>query len=160
MYACPRTPLNIRASEKENEVGATAFFPRMQPFRTHLMITAWEQTVLLAQHGTGSRCTILALVGESCQGKTCKALSIFGRTQTVRVACAGYPKGVLPGVHSEGRHVAILFDDVRVDQLYQNRDFFRSGRPRCLSLKMSLTTGITSCRTTRWLIWYVPVTFQ
>ena len=116
------------AAQEENEVAKEAFFSRMQPFRTHPIITAWEQQVLEAQHGTRSRCTILALVGESSQGKTCKALSIFGRTQTLWVACGGYPKGVLPGVALEGRHAAILFDDIRVDQIIQNRQIFTSDR--------------------------------
>ena len=116
-------------AESEDEVGEVAICLRLQPFRTDPIITAWQQLVLEVQHGSRSRCTILALVGEAYVGKSCKGMSIFGRSKTVRVQCSGYPTGVLPSVDPKGRHAAVLWEDIRVDQLVQNREVFVSGRP-------------------------------
>ena len=41
----------------------------------------------------------------------------------------GYPTGVLPAVDLDGRHAAVLWKDIRVDQLLHNREVFVSGRP-------------------------------
>ena len=74
-------PRNVMAESEENEVVEVAFCLRLQPFRTHPIITAWQQLVLEVQHGSRSRCTILALVGEAYVGKSCKGMSIFGRSR-------------------------------------------------------------------------------
>jgi len=70
------------------------------------------------------------------EGKTSKAVSIFGIAKTLKVSCQGCPHGVLPGLSSfkRGRHAAILFDECRHDQILLNREFFQSGvYPQSLS---------------------------
>ncbi len=82
------------------------------------------------------RFTILALVGDSQQGKSSKGMSIFGASKTLKVSCQSCPKGVPPGLSKFDRklHVAILFDECRVDQILANREFFQSSMyPQTLS---------------------------
>ncbi len=114
-------------AESEDEVGEEATCLRLQPFRLHPITTAWLKLVLEVQHG--SRTPILALVGGALVGKSCKGMSIFGRSKTVVVHCSGYPTGVLPRVDLTGRHAAVLWEDIRVDQLLHNREVVVSGRP-------------------------------
>ena len=111
----------------EDEVGAVPSCPRLQPLRDHPITTAWHKLVLEMQHG--SRTPILALVGGAMLGKTCKCISFFGYSKTVRVQCSGLPTGVLPAVDLDGQHAAVLWEDIRVDQLLHNRVVFASGRP-------------------------------
>ena len=114
-------------AEREDEVGEVPSCPRLHPFRDHPMTTAWHKIVLERQPGT--RTPILALVGGGMLGKTFKCMSFFGNSRTVRVHCHNSPKGVLPGVHLDGRHAAVVWEDIRVDQLLHNRVVFASGRP-------------------------------
>ena len=114
-------------AESEDEVGEERSCLRLQPFRDHPITTAWHKLVLERQHG--SRTPILALVGEAMLGKTFKCVSFFGNSNTARVHCAGCPPGMLPAVDLDGRHAAVLWDDIRVDQLLHNRVVFASGRP-------------------------------
>ena len=113
-------------AEREDEVGEVPSCPRLHPFRDHPMTTAWHKIVLERQPGT--RTPILALVGGGMLGKTFKCLSFFGNSRTVRVHCHNSPKGVLPGVHLDGRHAAVVWEDIRVDQLLNNRWVFAEGR--------------------------------
>ena len=99
-----------------------------KPFKGHPLITEWLLQFSPECYGKVARTTVLALIGDSCQGKTTKGLSIFGQSKTLKVSCQGCPKGVLPGLSAfkRGRHTAILFDEVRVDQIMENREFFQS----------------------------------
>ena len=110
----------------EDEVGEVPSCPRLQLFRDHPITRAWHKLVLEMQHG--SRTPILALVGGAMLGKTCKCVSFFGNSKTVRVQCSGFPTGVLPAVDLEGQHAAVLWEDIRVDQLLHNRRVFAEGR--------------------------------
>ena len=114
-------------AQTEDEMGEEAICVRLQPFRPHLITTAWQKLVLEVPRG--SRTPILALVGGALEGKSFKCISIFGRPKTVVVHCAGYPTGVLPRVDLTERHAAVLWEDIRVDQLLHNREVFASGRP-------------------------------
>ena len=69
---------------------------------------------------------MLAFVGGAMQGKTTKALSIFGVDRTMVVQCQRSPKGRLPDLTAfiSGRHLAILFEEIRLDQIMENRAFF------------------------------------
>ena len=69
---------------------------------------------------------MLAFVGGAMQGIRSKALSLFGVDKTLVVSCLFSPKGRLPDLTSfiSGRHLAILFEDIRLDQILENRAFF------------------------------------
>ena len=69
---------------------------------------------------------MLAFVGGAMQGQRSKALSIFGVDKTLVVQCLFSPKGALPDMSAfiSGQHLAILFEDIRLDQILENRAFF------------------------------------
>ena len=144
----PRAPQALAAFEYlrkkeemlnlQDEIERTqeALRSRQKPFKTHPLITEWLPQFLPANHGVRARCTVLAFIGDSMQGKTTKGLSIFGISKTLKVSCQGCPTGVLPGLSAfkRGRHVAILFDECRSDQILLNREFFQSSvYPQSLS---------------------------
>jgi len=99
-----------------------------RPFKQHPSITKWEEQFLPTKYGTVPRKRCLALVGGSQQGKTSRGIAIFGIRKTLKVSCQGCPKGILPGLSGfvRGKHVAILFDEIRCDQVLMNREFFQS----------------------------------
>jgi hypothetical protein len=111
-------------AQTEDEMGEEASCERLQPFRDHPIITAWKKMVAEMQHD--GRKPILAFIGGALLGKACKGLSIFGESKTLTVHCAGHPTGVLPVVDLEGRHAAVLWKDIRVDQVLHNRRMFVS----------------------------------
>ena len=55
-------------------------------------------------------------------------MSLVTIKHTLKVSCQGLPKGVLPGLarfdHSE--HNALVWDEIRPDQVSHNRDLFQS----------------------------------
>ena len=101
---------------------------RQRPFISHPSIEQWMTQYVPEQYGEMQRFAILALVGGSQQGKTSKGMSLFGMARTLKVSCQGCPRGVLPGLgkFSRKRHAAILFDECRVDQILDNREFFQA----------------------------------
>lgn len=136
----PRAPQALQAFEylrkKETMLNLQDEIDRVQeelrslqrPFKTHPLVTEWHEQFLPVHYGRKPRFMTLAFVGGSQQGKTSMGMSIFGVTKTVKVSCQGCPKGVLPGLgtFTRGRHVAILFDECRADQILENREFFQS----------------------------------
>jgi hypothetical protein len=109
---------------------------RQRPFISHPSIEQWVLQFSPENYGKLQRFTTLALVGGSQQGKTSKAMSIFGLEKTVKVSCQSCPPGVLPGLGGfcRRRHAAILFDECRLDQILENREFFQSSvYPQVLS---------------------------
>ena len=144
----PRAPLALAAFEYlrkkqemlnlQDEIDRTqeALRLRQNPFKPHPLINSWLPQFTTENYGVRARSTILALIGPSREGKTSKAISIFGVTKTLKVSCQGCPHGVLPGLSSfkRGKHAAILFDECRHDQILLNREFFQSGvYPQSLS---------------------------
>ena len=144
----PRAPLALSAFEYlrkkqemlnlQDEIDRTqeALRLRQNPFKPHPLINSWLPQFTPENHGVRARCKILAFIGPSREGKTSKAVSIFGIAKTLKVSCQGCPHGVLPGLSSfkRGRHAAILFDECRHDQILLNREFFQSGvYPQSLS---------------------------
>ena len=99
-----------------------------RPFKKHPRVTKWLEQFSPVHYGKSPRSLSLAFVGASMQGKTSMGMAIFGVGQTLKVSCQGCPKGILPGLSGfiRGKHVAILFDEVRVDQVLENREFFQS----------------------------------
>jgi len=107
-----------------------------RPFKQHPTITKWEDQFLPKTYGTVPRSKPLVLVGGSQQGKTSRAMAIFGISKTFKVSCQSCPNGVLPSLSGfvRGKHVAILFDEIRSDQVLLNREFFQSSQfPQTMS---------------------------
>ena len=136
----PRAPMALQAFEylrkKETMLNLQDEIERVQemlrklqlPFKAHPQLSTWQLQFLPVNYGKIPRITTLALVGGTKEGKTTRGIAIFGVTKTLKVSCQGCPKGVLPGLNAftRGRHVAILFDECRVDQILENREFFQS----------------------------------
>lgn len=118
-------PLSVMA-ESEEEVDAAALPYRILLTRTHPIITEWQ--MLVAESRRGCRTPILAFLGPALTGKTWKGMSLFG-SRTVLVSCQGQRNGVLPVVHLERQHMSVLWDEIRIDQLLQNKEVFACGRP-------------------------------
>ncbi len=112
-------------ADSEHDEGQLPRCLMLQPFRDHPTVTNWHRLVLERQPGT--RTPILAFVGPSGNGKTSKAVSFFGNSQTVRVHCQNFPTGVLPAVDLDGRPAAVVWEDMRADQLLNNRWIFAAG---------------------------------
>ena len=144
----PRAPLALAAFEYlrkkqemlnlQDEIERTQELLRLRqnPFKPHPLITSWLPQFTTENYGVRARCTMLALIGPSKEGKTSKAISIFGSSKTLKVSCQGCPQGILPSLSAfkRGKHAAILFDECRHDQILLNREFFQSGvYPQSLS---------------------------
>jgi len=81
----------------------------------------------------------LVMRGDSCTGKTQRAVALFGWQCTLRCNCQGVGED-LPSLRSfdEETHRAILFDEIDVQQVLKNRLLFQSpevpyslGQSRC-----------------------------
>jgi len=144
----PRAPLALAAFEYlrkkqdmlnlQDEIERTQELLRLRqnPFKPHPLINSWLLQFTPENHGVRARCNLLAFLGPSREGKTSKAVSLFGISKTLKVSCQGCPHGVLPGLSSfkRGKHAAILFDECRHDQILLNREFFQAGvYPQSLS---------------------------
>ncbi len=136
----PRAPQSLAAFEylrkKETVQNLQDEIDRVQeqlrslqrPFKQHPTVAKWHEQFSPIHYGTEGRKQALAFVGGSMQGKSSMGMSIFGISQTLKVSCAGCPKGILPGLTAfvRGKHLAILFDEIRIDQILDNREFFQS----------------------------------
>ena len=101
----------------------------MSTYREHPIISDWLDQYKQDNYGVKSRFTSLLLTGPSRIGKSWKALSLFGASATLKVNCQGLPVGVLPSLSGFNRnqHKAILFDEVRPDQVLGNKELFQAG---------------------------------
>jgi len=80
------------------------------------------------QYGVQPRTLCLLLVGDSRQGKSTKAMSLYNVKNTLKVSCQGLPKGVLPSLarFDRSKHKAIVWDEIRPDQVLNHRELFQS----------------------------------
>ena len=92
------------------------------------MITEWRTQFESSRYAVDPWTTCLLLVGDSQQGKSSKAVSLFGLENTLKVSCQGLPPGVLPGLGrlDRDKHKAIVWDEIRPDQVLNNREVFQS----------------------------------
>ena len=69
------------------------------------------------------------MTGESQSAKSWKALSLWGVGRTLKVNCQGLPPNTLPSIAESDRdkHCAILFDEIRPDQVIGNKEVFQAG---------------------------------
>ena len=71
---------------------------KQRPFLEHPLIQEWMKQFSSEPYGHMARFKILALVGGSQQGKTSKAVSLFGIQNTLKLGCQSLPTGVPPSV--------------------------------------------------------------
>ena len=98
------------------------------PFRPHAEVEKFQKQFDMSTYGRVARFRTLVLVGGTQQGKTSKAISLWGSSRTLKVSCGNCADGVLPslaGFH-RAQHDAILFDEARIDQVLKNRELFQS----------------------------------
>ena len=70
----------------------------------------------------------LLFVGDSQSGKSTRGVSLYSMKNTLKVGCQGLPKGVLPSLarFERPKHKAIVWDEIRPDQVLNNRELFQS----------------------------------
>ena len=119
--------------EQETIMGVQIQLRQQQhPFVTHPEVQSWVRSFSAEHFGIRSRWPCLGLVGDSQTGNTCLGMSLWpGRT--LKVSCNGLPNGIMPSLKGFSRqeHSAILFDEVRPDQILGNREVFQSGPHVC-----------------------------
>lgn len=83
----------------------------------------------------------LVLIGDSESGKSKKAASLFGATNTLQVNCQGMAPS-LPSIREFDRtkHLAILWDEIEPAQVLNNKMVFQSGL-EMVSLQQSACNG-------------------
>ena len=101
-----------------------------KPFHDHADIDRFLLQFSPSNYGTMPRFSMLVLVGDTLQGKTSKGMSLFGPQRTLKLACGPCPRGVLPSLGALDRHTvkAILFDEIRIDQVLTFRELFQSNQ--------------------------------
>ena len=97
-------------------------------FRAHSVVTDWLAQFDSSRYGVDHRKRCIIFVGDSQQGKSSKAVSLFGPDQTLKVSCNGLPPGVIPSLArlDRNKHKAIVWDEIRPDQVLNNRELFQS----------------------------------
>ena len=97
---------------------------QQRAFRTHPEVEKFKLQFSPTTYGMLSRFKCLLLVGGTQQGKTSKGMSLWGPSQTLKVSCGNCGIGILPslGTFDRAKHAAILFDEIRVDQVLQSRE--------------------------------------
>ena len=139
--------------DEEMEAIQASVMARQKPFRSHPLLNSWMLQYSEDVTGKVGRFKFLVLVGPSVQGKTSKAMSLFpGRT--LKVCCGSCPPGILPSVADfrRGLHKAIVFDEVRMDQVLRHREFFQAN-----SYKQSLGHSATNMFTYSVFIYQVAL---
>ena len=113
---------------KEIEKVQLALQGTLRNFREHDTIDQWMEQFKVSNYGSKHRFRPLLLVGGTQQGKTSKALSIFGHMASVKVCCQGLPIGVIPSIrdfdHTD--HKCIIWDECRYDQVLGNKEVMMS----------------------------------
>ena len=100
----------------------------MLPFVTTKELDDWIRDHDKIVFGRTHRWKVACFVGTTNTAKSKKAASLFpGRT--LKVSCNGLPLGILPSLKEFKRsdHDAILFDEIRMDQVLGNRELFQAG---------------------------------
>ena len=126
-------------SQRE-EIGRvqTMLVKALGAFRPHPAIDVYMEQFHAKNYGVKHRYKALGLFGGSQIGKSSKALSLFGLKATLKVSCQGLGVGVIPSISRFDRrvHQAILWDEVRPDQVLGAKEVFQSA-PWVVSLGQS-----------------------
>ena len=96
--------------------------------RPHPVVTEFMRQWLPEFHGRRPRSKCLLFRGTTEQGKSTRAISLFGGSRTLKVSCQGLPPGVIPGLHKFVRPQiqCIVWDEIRPDQVLAHRELFQS----------------------------------
>ena len=99
-------------------------------FRCHATVSEFMAQFTPDRYGVDGRKKALVLLGATQEGKSMKAISLFKNKHTLKVSCQGLPYGVLPGLGAFDRavHKAIVWDEIRMDQVLRNREIFQSNQ--------------------------------
>ena len=118
------------------------------PFRDHPMVAMFQKQFDMSTYARQARFRSLVLVGGTQQGKTSKAMSLWGKSRTLKVSCGNCGDGVLPSLAGFQRqqHDAILFDEARIDHILKNRELFQSN-------EHLQTLGQSPCNPYAYSIW-------
>ena len=96
--------------------------------RPHPVINLFMRQWLPEFYGRRPRSKCLLFKGTTEQGKSTRAISLFGGSRTLKVSCQGLPQGILPSLHKFVRPEiqCIVWDEIRPDQVLANRELFQS----------------------------------
>ena len=121
---------------------------RQLNFKSDPELEAWQMQYLPSTYGVQGRFRSVAFVGGTQQGKTSKGMSLWGPSKTLKVSCGNCGPGVLPSLGAYDRlvHLAILFDEVRPDQILHNRELFQANQ-------YVQTLGSSPCNPYAYSIW-------
>ena len=113
----------IRRVQAQLEKNQKGFLP-------HPKISQFLSQFNSDRYGVDSRKKSLLLVGETQQGKSMRAIGLFKMKHTLKVSCQGLSEGVLPSLSAfdRSRHKAIVWDEIRPDQVLNNREVFQSNQ--------------------------------
>ena len=134
---------NVQASLRSKE----------RPFRGHERINEFLEQFDRRHYADRARFKFLVLVGPSVQGKTSKGMSLHpGRT--LKVCCGGCPEGAMPSLVSfdRAKHSAILFDEIRPDQVLKHREVFQANQ-------YTQTLGQSACNAFNYSVWVYAIAF-
>ena len=121
---------------------------RNNPFHDHEDIDKFLLTHSQSTYGVEARFPFLAFVGDSLQGKTQKAMSLYGTEKTKKLSCGPCPRGVLPslGDVDSKELMAIVFDEIRTDQVLTFRELFQANQ-------YVQQLGTSSCNPYAYSVW-------
>jgi hypothetical protein len=124
-----RARQKILDQKSEIENVQDTLYNQMNPFRGHPMIENWILQYHEDKYKKSTRFRSLLLTGGSQTGKSWKALSLWGVGRTLKVNCQGLAPNTLPSIADFDRtkHCAILFDEIRTDQVLGNKEVFQAG---------------------------------
>ena len=117
-------------------------------FREHPLIDEWMEQFVVDEYKKKTRFKSLLFTASSQAGKSWKALSLFGINQTLKVNCQGLGLGILPSISNFDRntHRAILWDEIRTDQVTANKEVFQSGA-------FAVTMSQSQCNAFSYEVW-------
>ena len=144
----------LRKRQKEIDVAGEvvriqeAIESRNTPFHHHADIDRFMLQFTPSTYGVMAWFSMLVLLGDTLQGKTSKGMSLFGAKKTLKLACGACPEGVLPSLGTLDRNKikAILFDEIRVDQVLVFRELFQANQ-------YVQQLGTSSCNPYAYTVW-------
>jgi hypothetical protein len=131
-----------------------SLFSQMNPFRGHPVIDNWMMQYHVQKYKKSSRFRSLLMTGGSQTGKSWKALSLWGVGRTLKVNCQGLAPHTLPSIadFDRSKHCAILFDEIRTDQVLGNKEVFQAGA-------FTVSLAQSNCNIFCYQLWLYQVAF-
>ena len=119
----------------------------IRPFIEHPVVNEWSKQYTQEEYGTTRRFRMLLLRGFTRAGKTMFAENLFGEQHSLVVNCQGLETDV-PSLRAftRGQHKCIVFDEVKVEQVLNNKALFQAG-------KHTVELSQSKCGGFRYSIW-------